>query len=183
MVTRRQAREWAVMMLCECDLNPPESLEMALTAFWEQQADLERDRLEANEYGVKKVFCARSAKNLASLAEMKAFADERIRGVLRDRESIDAELEPFLEHWSLYRLGTVERNVLRLGAWELSRCPDIPAPISINEAVDLAKFYSETQSGKFVNGVLDRYAKSLSMRPFTPGQAKGNGDARTSGGQ
>ena len=173
MVTRRQAREWAVMMLCECDLNPPESLERALKAFWEQQADLERDRLEANEYGVKKAFCAQSAKNVESLAEMKEFAEARIRGVLRARETIDAELEPFLEHWSLYRLGTVERNVLRLGAWELSRCPDIPAPISINEAVDLAKFYSETQSGKFVNGVLDRFAKSLSMRPFTPGKDVG----------
>ena len=171
MVTRRQAREWAVMMLCECDLNPPESLEIALASFWDQQADLERERLDAHEYGVKKAFCARSAKNLESLAEMKAFAEKRICGVIRDRQAIDAELEPFLEHWSLYRLGTVERNVLRLGAWELSRCPDIPAPIAINEAVDLAKFYSETQGGKFVNGVLDRYAKALANRPFTPGEA------------
>ena len=69
----------------------------------------------------------------------------------------------------MYRLGTVERNVLRLGAWELSRCPEIPAPIAINEAVDLAKFFSETQSGKFVNGVLDRFAKSVAAHPFTPG--------------
>ena len=183
MVTRRQAREWAVMMLCECDLNPPESLEMALAAFWDQQADIERDRLDANEYGVKKAFCVQSAKNVESLAEMKAFAETRIRGLLRDRDAIDAELEPFLEHWSLYRLGTVERSVLRLGAWELSRCPDIPVPIAINEAVDLAKFYSETQSGKFVNGVLDRYAKSWLERPFTPGNAKGNGDVCRSGGQ
>ena len=161
MVTRRQAREWAVMMLCECDLNPPESLEMALAAFWDQQADIERDRLDANEYGVKKAFCVQSAKNVESLAEMKAFAETRIRGVLRDRDAIDAALEPVLEHWSLSRLGTVERSVLRLGAWELSRCPDIPVPIAINEAVDLAKFYSETQSGKFVNGVLDRFAKKV----------------------
>ena len=170
MVTRRQAREWAVMMLCECDLNPPDSIETALAAFWEQQADVERERLEANEFGVKKAFCARTAKNLESLAEMKSFAEARICGVFGERDAIDAGLEPFLEHWSLYRLGTVERNVLRLGAWELSRCPDIPAPIVINEAVDLAKFYSETQSGKFVNGVLDRYAKSLAARPFTPGK-------------
>lgn len=171
MVTRRQAREWAVMMLCECDLNPPESLEVALAAFWEQQEDIEREGLSDNAYGVKKAFCARSAKNLESLAEMKAFAEVRIRGVLKDLQAIDAALEPFLEHWSLYRLGTVERNVLRLGAWELSRCPDIPAPIAINEAVDLAKFYSETQGGKFVNGVLDRYAKALATKPFTPTEA------------
>ena len=93
MVTRRQTREWAVMMLCECDLNPPESLEAALSAFWDQQADLEREGLDANEFGVKKAFCARSAKNLESLAEMKAFAEARIRGVIGERDAIDAGLE------------------------------------------------------------------------------------------
>ena len=168
MATRREAREWAFMMLCECDLNPPESLEAALSAFWDQQVDLERDRLAENEYGAKKVFGVKGAKNLASLLEMKAFAEARVRGVLRDRAVIDAELEPFLENWTLDRLGTVERNVLRLGAWEISRCREIPIPIAINEAVDLAKFYSDSQAGKFVNGVLDRYAKALGTRPFTP---------------
>ncbi len=169
MVTRRQAREWAVMLLCECDQNPPERLEDAIAAFWVQLAEIEKDRAEANEYGVKNVFGSHNAKHLASLEEMKGFAEERVRGVLKAREALDAELDPFLQQWPMYRLGTVERNVLRLGAWELSRCPEIPAPIAINEAVDLAKFFSETQSGKFVNGVLDRFAKSLAARPFTPG--------------
>ena len=169
MVTRRQAREWAVMLLCECDQNPPERLEDAIAAFWVQLAEIEKDRAEANEYGVKNVFGSHNAKHLASLEEMKGFAEERVRGVLKARDELDAELDPFLQQWPMYRLGTVERNVLRLGAWELSRCPEIPAPIAINEAVDLAKFFSETQSGKFVNGVLDRFAKSVAARPFTPG--------------
>ena len=169
MVTRRQAREWAVMLLCECDQNPPERLEDAIAAFWVQLEEIEKDRAEANEYGVKNVFGSHNAKHIASLEEMKGFAEERVRGVLKEREAIDAELDPFLQQWPMYRLGTVERNVLRLGAWELSRCPEIPAPIAINEAVDLAKFFSETQSGKFVNGVLDRFAKSVAARPFTPG--------------
>ena len=168
MVTRRQAREWAVMLLCECDQNPPERLEDAIAAFWVQLAEIEKDRAEANEYGVKNVFGSHNAKHIASLEEMKGFAEERVRGVLKEREALDAELDPFLQQWPMYRLGTVERNVLRLGAWELSRCPEIPAPIAINEAVDLAKFFSETQSGKFVNGVLDRFAKSVAARPFTP---------------
>ena len=168
MVTRRQAREWAVMLLCQCDQNPPERLEDAIAAFWVQLAEIEKDRAEANEYGVKNVFGSHNAKHIASLEEMKGFAEERVRGVLKEREALDAELDPFLQQWPMYRLGTVERNVLRLGAWELSRCPEIPAPIAINEAVDLAKFFSETQSGKFVNGVLDRFAKSVAARPFTP---------------
>ena len=169
MVTRRQAREWAVMLLCQCDQNPPERLEDAIAAFWVQLAEIEKDRAEANEYGVKNVFGSHNAKHIASLEEMKGFAEERVRGVLKEREALDAELDPFLQQWPMYRLGTVERNVLRLGAWELSRCPESPAPIAINEAVDLAKFFSETQSGKFVNGVLDRFAKSVAAHPFTPG--------------
>jgi len=160
MVTRRQAREWAVMMLCGCDLNPPADLDSALALFWEQQEGLERERMDSGEFGAKEAFTAKGRRNIASLAEMRAFAEERVRGVMRDREAIDAELEPFLENWTLYRLGTVERNVLRLGAWEVSRTDSIPPPIAINEAVDLAKYFSDSQSGRFVNGVLDKFAKA-----------------------
>lgn len=161
MVTRRQAREWAVMMLCECDLNPPDSLDAALSAFWEMQADVERDSIADGEYGVKEAFTIDGRKHVASLVEMKDFAEQRIKGVLARIDELDSSLDPFLDNWSMYRLGTVERNVLRLGAWELAHAPDIPAPIAINEAVDVAKFFSGSQSGKFVNGVLDRYSKSL----------------------
>jgi len=159
------------MLLCECDQNPPDGIDAAIEAFWAQLEDLEKDSVEAGEYGAKVVFGSHNAKHAASLEEMKAFAEDRMRGVFHEQQSLDAELEPFLQHWSLYRLGVVERTVLRLGAWELSRRPDIPAPIVINEAVDLAKFFSETQSGKFVNGVLDRFAKSVAERPFTIGEA------------
>ena len=162
MVTRRQAREWAVMMLCECDLNPPDGLDAALSAFWEMQADVERDSIEDGTYGVKEAFTVSGTKHLASLVEMKDFAERRIKGVLASLDELDSSLDPFLDNWSMYRLGTVERSVLRLGAWELTHAADIPAPIVINEAVDIAKFFSGSQSGKLVNGVLDRYSKSLS---------------------
>jgi len=164
MVTRRQAREWAVMMLCECDLNPPDSMESALSAFWDMQRDVEADGVKDGEYGIRDAFTGKGRKHAASLVDMKEFAEQRIKGVLGKLNEIDAALDPFLDHWSLYRLGTVERNVLRLGAWELTYAGDIPAPIAINEAVDLAKFFSDSQSGRFVNGVLDKYAKSLSAK-------------------
>lgn len=164
MVTRRQAREWALMMLCECDLNPPDGLEQALSAFWEMQADVERDSIKDGEYGVKEAFTVKGKKHAASLVEMKNFAEQRIKGVLENMDELDSSLDPFLDNWSMYRLGTVERNVLRIGAWELSKAGDIPVPIAINEAVDIAKFFSGSQSGKFVNGVLDRYAKSLAAK-------------------
>ena len=161
MVTRRQAREWAVMLLCQFDQNPPERLEDAIAAFWVQLAEIEKDRAEANEYGVKNVFGSHNAKHIASLEEMKGFAEERVRGVLKEREALDAELDPFLQQWPMYRLGTVERNVLRLGAWELSRCPEIPAPIAINEAVEIAKSYGLSKSPSFVNGILDKIRNEL----------------------
>ena len=164
MVTRRQAREWAVMMLCECDLNPPDSVEAALTSFWEMQHDVEVDNVKDGEYGVREAFTGKGRKHAASLVDMKLFAEQRIKGVLAKLDEIDASLDPFLDHWSLYRLGTVERNVLRLGAWEIAYSSDIPTPIAINEAVDIAKFFSDSQSGRFVNGVLDKYAKSLSAK-------------------
>ena len=170
MVTRRQAREWAVMMLCECDLNPPCSIDGALTAFWEMQIDVERNSIEDGEYGVKEAFTVKGKKHAASLVSMKEFAEQRIRGVLARRDELDAALTPFLDNWEMYRLGTVDRNVLRLGAWELTYDSELPAPIAINEAVDIAKFFSDSQSGRFVNGVLDKYSKSLQSKKSGEGQ-------------
>ena len=160
MATRRQAREWALQLLVQLDLNPDTNLAGVLDAFWGQLADLERERL-ADDPRATPVLTGdpADASATAALAEARAFAETRVRGVLGARAAIDALLETRLRNWALYRLGTVERNVLRLGIWELQNCPDIPPPIVINESVDLAKFFSETKSGRFVNAILDTYAK------------------------
>ena len=172
MVTRRQGREWAVQMLVQFDLNPPESLDADIEAFWSQQIQLESEMLANDEERAPRiVFSSPDPNEQENLVEMRAFAEARVRGVWQMRDELDREVGGYLRNWSIYRLGTVERNVLRLGAWELRNCPDIPAPILVNEAIDLAKFFSETKSGKFVNGVLDNLAKDL-RRPkaetFTP---------------
>ncbi len=161
MVTRRQGREWALQMLVQFDLNPPESVDSAISAFWDQQVALESDALAAEVREARVIFTSTNPRDLASLAEVREFAEVRVRGVWSDRESIDAELEPYLDNWPFYRLGTVERAVLRLGAWEIKNCTNIPVPIVINEAVDLAKWFSESKSGRFVNGVLDRLGKRI----------------------
>ena len=162
MATRRQAREWALQMLVQLDLNPEPSLDTVLASFWNQLRELERERYEEDDR-VERVlnFESQDEQKAKAFAEARAFAEERIRGVMEERDALDARIEPRLKNWSLYRLGTVERNVLRLGVWELENCPEIPPPIVINEYVDLAKFFSETKSGRFVNGLLDRYAKTL----------------------
>ncbi|MGN0848010.1 MAG: transcription antitermination factor NusB [Kiritimatiellia bacterium] len=172
MVTRRQGREWAIQLLVQFDLNPPASVEDGIAAFWEQQAQLEVEALAENG-GAKAIFTATDPKEQASLAEGRAFAEERVRGVWAELDALDEKIESFLRNWSLYRLGSVERSALRIGAWELIHCPNIPAPILVNEAIDLAKFFSETKSGKFVNGVLDNLARDI-RRPkaetFTPSE-------------
>ncbi len=165
MVTRRQSREWALQMLVQFDLNPPEAVDAAIADFWEQQVQLERDSLTAENREARVIFTSNDPRELASLATAREFAEVRVRGAWAERDALDAALEPYLENWSLYRLGTVERAVLRLAAWELQNCTDIPSPIVVNEAVDLAKWFSESKSGRFVNGVLDKFAKGVRAAP------------------
>jgi N utilization substance protein B len=87
---------------------------------------------------------------------IRNFAFELARGVHEHREAIDTLIRRFSEHWRLERMPTVDRNILRLAAYELVYRPDIPAKVSINEAVDLGKKYGSEDSGSFINGILDR---------------------------
>lgn len=88
--------------------------------------------------------------------EVKEFARKIVLDTLKHLEEIDKRISSFATNWQLKRMAVVDRNVLRMGAFELLYLEDIPAKVSINEAVDLAKKYSGDESGKFVNGILDR---------------------------
>lgn len=143
--TRRLAREWAIQMLTAADLNPPEDIPAFMNAYWEQIGSLEEE-----DGGPGKEPTGRYRK----------FAEARVVGVLETVKELDQILTGLLEHWDLYRLGTVERAVLRLGVWEI-KYAEVPGPVAINEAVDLANWFSSPKSRTLVNGVLDRYAKSL----------------------
>lgn len=129
-------------MLTAADLNPPSDISSFIAGQWEQLGGLEE------EFGGP-------AKAKGSL---KRFAEERVIGVLSNLDELDGILAPLLENWDLYRLGTVERAVLRMGLWELAHS-DVPAPVVINEAVDLVNWFSGPKSRTIVNGVLDKYAK------------------------
>lgn len=141
--TRRQAREWAVQMLTAADLNPPDDVASFISAYWNQVRDLDE-----GDGGPQK-----------ARGKMKAFAEERVAGVLGSLREIDAAISSLLVGWDLYRLGTIERAVLRLGVWEMKNT-DVPKAVAINEAVDLANWFSSPRTRTIVNGVLDRYAKS-----------------------
>jgi N utilization substance protein B len=93
--------------------------------------------------------------------EVKAFAHELVTGALAQRGGIDGLIASAAENWELSRLAAVDRNILRLAVYELSCRTDIPAKVSINEAIELGKRYSTAQSGAFINGILDRVRRDL----------------------
>ena len=130
---RHRGRECAVQLLFELDYNP-RAIEEALADFWAER------RVPA---------------------QTKAFVEQRVRGVLTERETIDGLLERSAEHWKLKRMAGVDRNIMRLAVYEMLRCPDVPPAVAINEAVELAKHLGDTGSGRFVNGVLDRIRRDL----------------------
>lgn len=81
-----------------------------------------------------------------------------VEGVMGNRDVLDARIEAVAEHWRLERMPPVDRAILRMALFEMEACEDVPVGATINEAVELAKCYSTTESGRFVNGLLGRLA-------------------------
>ncbi len=132
---RRQAREWAVQFLFQTEFNP-DNLDRALAEFWndEEKKPVERDR---------------------------KYVDEVVRGVIEKQREIDRTISKSAQNWDVDRLGVLDRVVMRVAVYEMLFRNDIPPIVSINEAVEIAKAYISKESGRFVNGVLDRIQKEL----------------------
>ena len=92
--------------------------------------------------------------------EPRRFGLQLVQGVLEHLDSIDAAIAATTEHWALDRLTPVDRNLLRIGVYEIQHRPDIPARATINELIELAKVYGDSDSGTFVNGILDSILKA-----------------------
>jgi N utilization substance protein B len=93
--------------------------------------------------------------------ETRSYADESVRGVTGEREEIDRTIGSASEHWRIERMTRVDRNVLRLGTWELYHRGDVPTEVILDEAVELAKRFGSEESGAFVNGVLNQIAETV----------------------
>ena len=158
---RREARERAVQFLFQHDLNPPEDLDRALNEFW----DTQRAAAIAEEKGPATWGQTHELPPpTAEEAETRLFADPLIRGVLQNRDVIDEKIKSHAKNWEFHRIAAVDRNIMRLALYEMLHRDDIPPVVSINEAVDIAKKFSTEDSGKFVNGILDRVKGEL-LRP------------------
>lgn len=134
MSSRRRSREMAIQVLYQVDMAQQSDIGEALRLFCEH-------------------FEARDS--------IRDFAIELVNGVHQYREEIDTLIRRFSEHWRLERMAAVDRNILRLAIFELLCRADIPAKVSINEAVDLGKKYGSEDSGSFINGILDRIRVDL----------------------
>jgi transcription antitermination protein NusB len=155
---RREARERAVQFLFQYDLNPSPNLDEALAQFWDAQrlAAIASEKGDAT-WGEPVELPPPTAED----AETRLFAEPLIRGTIEHRAAIDELIKKHAQNWDLHRMAAVDRNILRLAIYEMLHRDDIPPVVSINEAVDIAKKFSTQDSGKFVNGILDKIKGEL----------------------
>ncbi|WP_404452971.1 transcription antitermination factor NusB [Virgibacillus necropolis] len=88
--------------------------------------------------------------------ETDSFLESLVHGVVEQKENVDDFISTHLENWTIQRIASVEKTILRIATYEIKYLEDIPTNVSINEAVDLANKYGDEKSGKFVNGVLSK---------------------------
>jgi N utilization substance protein B len=98
----------------------------------------------------------------------RKFCRELVNGVMEKIAEIDALLTKLCENYELNRIAAVDRNIMRIAIYEMLYCADVPPVVSINEAIEIAKKYGTEESGRFVNGILDRFKSTLSRPARTP---------------
>ena len=91
---------------------------------------------------------------------VKRYSSVIVSGVEEHLSGVDGTIEKYADNWKLERMATIDRNILRIASFELLFLPEIPPKVAINEAIDIAKKYGDKDSGKFVNGILDKINKS-----------------------
>lgn len=88
--------------------------------------------------------------------ETDLFLEKLVKGVVEQKDNVDGCISDHLENWTIQRVASVEKTILRIATYEINHLEDIPTNVSINEAVELANKYGDEKSGKFVNGVLSK---------------------------
>jgi len=131
---RRRAREYALQLLFQTDFTKRTLDRKDLEEFW-------------------------SGKTVTG--EVRAFTESLVKGTLEKLDDLDTIIEKATENWLLKRMAAVDRNILRFAAYELLYRQDIPSAVTINEAIEIAKKFSSSESASFLNGVLDKLAKEV----------------------
>ena len=136
---RREGREAAVQFLYQDDLNKCDAagLPAALEDFWALRE---------------------------SAARTREFAIELINGVIANHEAIDDRIKKVAANYELHRIAPVDRNILRVASYEMIYTSEVPPVVCINEAIEIAKRFGSEDSGRFVNGILDKLKEEV-VRP------------------
>ena len=129
---RRKARETTLRLLYSLEINPKTPRE----AFED--------------------YCA-----LNNIKQVDIFAQKLFSDIIENLDKIDGYINDYVKNWKIERIALIDKNIMRIAICEMIMLPDIPHVVSINEAVDIAKKFSTKDSGKFVNGILDKINKDL----------------------
>ena len=132
MRNRSKSRECALLMLYQLDIRRV-TADQIKEGFWPVQEEV--------------------------IGDIKSFADVLFDGTVQHLGEIDPIIARHADNWDLKRMAVIDRNVLRLGAFELLYMEDVPPKVCINEAIELAKRFGDADSGKFINGILDAIHK------------------------
>ncbi len=153
---RREGREAAVQFLVYCDLNRPPA--------------------DAPAPGVGEEAAAADAfwdlRPAPTQKKVRDFALDLARGALAHRDESDARISRYAKNYELHRIAAVDRNVLRLALFEMWHRDEVPPIVAINEAIEIAKRFGTEESGRFVNGILDRAKLDLD-RPLRTANVAG----------
>ena len=132
---RTQARDWALKILYQTDITS-RPVERSAEIFFSQEENQDQE------------------------AEIVEFCKRLVFGVHQNLPAIDAKISQYATNWQLKRMAIIDKNILRLGVFELQYASDIPPKVAINEAIELAKKYGDLESSKFINGILDKIHKT-----------------------
>ena len=146
---RSKSREYALQMLYQADIRHAQP-QQVLAGFWQEQE---------------------------LSGEVKTFADQLFMGTVEHLSSIDPLIAGHADNWDLKRMAVIDRNILRLGAFELLNMEDTPPKVCINEAIELAKRFGDAESSKFINGILDAVhkARASQQTPLPEAQRRASG--------
>lgn len=132
---RRRSREYALQLLFQLEISGAELTGEVWDEFW--------NRLDEDD-------------------EVREFTHEIVKSTKAHMSELDNIIKKAAQHWAIERMAVIDRNILRAAAYELLFRPDIPASVSINEAIEIAKKYSTQESASFINGILDKIAHDKS---------------------
>ena len=153
--SRRKAREAALQLLYQLDLTGTRD-EATFAAYWQSWPDEDQDE------------------------RTREFAETLVRFVLEDETRIDAAIDAAAKNWDIGRFSRVDLSLLRLAVGELFSSPEVPAPVVIIEAVEIAHRFSDGRSASFINGVLDRVARDAGRIGKSPSASKASASSAAS---